>query len=46
VRERKKEDWLDFLALTLAAYQLILPGVLLMLLFAVAVVWVLKWMAG
>jgi len=46
VRERQKPDWLDFLALTIAAYQLIIPAVLFMLLLAVGAVFLLKLLAG
>ncbi len=41
-----KSDWLDFLALTLAAYQLILPAVLAILGVAVLVVLLLRWLMG
>lgn len=41
-----KPDWLDFLALTIAAYQLIMPAVLILLGVAVLVVIILRWLAG
>ena len=46
MRERPRPDWLDFLALTLAAYELVLPAVVLMLLLAVGALILLKWLAG
>jgi len=46
VRERPKPDWRDFVALTLAAYELVLPAVALMLLLAVGAVLLLKLLAG
>jgi len=46
VAKNPKSDWLDFLALTLAAYQLILPAVLAILGVAVLVVLLLRWLMG
>ncbi len=46
MREQPRPDWRDFVALTLAAYQLVLPAVGLMLLLAVGAVFLLKLLAG
>ena len=46
MRDEPKPDWLDFLALTLAAYGLVLPALFFMLLLALGAVFLLKLLAG
>ncbi len=44
--ERTETDWKDFLALTIAVYQLVMPPLLLMLVLAFAALVVLRVLAG
>jgi len=46
VKEEPKPDWLDFLALVIAAYQLILPAVLAILALVFIVFLALKLLVG